>query len=275
MGSSTSITDLYVRETHIIPASSPATNVKHTVRRELAEPLKLSVHEYKVHGTSDELGFNVILTHGTSFNKYLWQLRPVIGIGHSFGGGAMCHAAMMEPEQFAATILIEPILFQMRAQTEAVANLALKRRDWWASADEVATTFFKSQGFQDWDERQLRMYIEHGTYPVDRDSHSSPRMLKTPKEQEAATYLARPCPEILGLLQQSRRRHHFIWGSASKVISATRRDAIERIIRPPSTSQVLPGAGHLIPMTHPEALATVLEGILQDASHILQHRTKL
>lgn len=64
--------------------------------------------------------------------------------------------------------------------------------------------------------------------------------LKTPKEQEAvcrtvlplgfqsrkssltkifwtfkATYLAAPHPEILELLERSKRRHHFIWGSDS------------------------------------------------------------
>lgn len=44
-----------------------------------------------------------------------------------------CHAAMMNPAAFTATIFIEPILFQMEATTKAIADLALKRRDRWES----------------------------------------------------------------------------------------------------------------------------------------------
>lgn len=40
---------------------------------------------------------------------------------------------MMEPEIFLATILVEPILFQLKAQTEAVAKMTLGRRDTWDS----------------------------------------------------------------------------------------------------------------------------------------------
>jgi hypothetical protein len=44
-----------------------------------------------------------------------------------------CHAAMMNPETFLSTIFVEPILFQMKAQTEGVAQMALRRRDVWES----------------------------------------------------------------------------------------------------------------------------------------------
>lgn len=44
-----------------------------------------------------------------------------------------CHAAMMQPDAFVATIFIEPILFQMREQTEALAKRTLRRRDEWES----------------------------------------------------------------------------------------------------------------------------------------------
>ncbi|KAH7022045.1 Alpha/Beta hydrolase protein [Ilyonectria destructans] len=195
--------------------------------------------------------------------KYFGVEQPVIGIGHSFGGGAMCHAAMMEPEAFLATIFIEPILFQMKDQTEAVARMTMRRRDTWNSKEDLTAAFQKSASLQDWDKRQLQVYIEHGTFPID-GSATSPRMLKTPKNQEAATYLAAPYPEILGLIGQSRGRHHFVWGSESKVISTSDRESVARIIRAPSTTQVLSGAGHLVPMTHPEALTSILDGLLRD-----------
>ncbi|KAH7137403.1 Alpha/beta hydrolase family-domain-containing protein [Dactylonectria estremocensis] len=307
---------LYTRQTLVIPASKPAQN-EDSIRRGLSgRPLRLSVHDYHVHD-ADESGLTIILTHGTSFNKYFWQLiidlllaepqlrtrikrfiaidaanhgdsavlntgvlpakafwpddsrdilhtlkhfrvqQPVIGIGHSFGGGAMTHAAMIEPEAFLATIFIEPILFQMKDQTDGIARMTLKRRDTWDSKADLTAAFQKSASLKDWDKRQLQVYIEHGTFPIAGGSDSSPRMLKTPKAQEAATYAAAPYPEILALIEQSQGRHHFVWGSASKVISAPDRESIAQIIRPPSTTEVLSGAGHLVITAIPQASTTL------------------
>ena len=76
MDTSKLVTQYYIRRTHIIPASSPGPNDDRSVRRDLAQPLRLSVHEYNVisHVPEQEGGFNVFLTHGTSFNKFFWQL---------------------------------------------------------------------------------------------------------------------------------------------------------------------------------------------------------
>lgn len=62
----------YTRQTHVIPASQPKRG-DNTVRHELKGTLRLSVHEYSVTGSRND-GITVILTHGTSFNKYFWQL---------------------------------------------------------------------------------------------------------------------------------------------------------------------------------------------------------
>lgn len=40
---------------------------------------------------------------------------------------------MMQPDAFVATIFIEPILFQMKEQTEGLAKRTLRRRDQWES----------------------------------------------------------------------------------------------------------------------------------------------
>lgn len=39
----------------------------------------------------------------------------------------------MQPKSFSTTIFIEPILFQMRDQTEALGRQTLRRRDRWDS----------------------------------------------------------------------------------------------------------------------------------------------
>ncbi|KAJ4185345.1 hypothetical protein NW759_016990 [Fusarium solani] len=138
----------WTRETRVIPASLPGENDV-SVRRELSAPLQLSIHDYSVLGANVN-GITIFLFHGTTFNKYFWELvidyilskpqlrqiikrrialdaanhgdsavlsravlpikgacwaddsrdilhviktleakQPVLGIGHSFGGGAM------------------------------------------------------------------------------------------------------------------------------------------------------------------------------------------
>lgn len=63
---------LYTRQTLVIPASIPRQN-EASIRHNLPTPLRLSAHDYRVRD-ADEAGFTIILTHGTSFNKYFWQL---------------------------------------------------------------------------------------------------------------------------------------------------------------------------------------------------------
>lgn len=315
-------TEHYMRHTHVFHASQPGPG-EVSVRHELSSRLRLSAHEYLVVGAKD-CGHTIILTHGTSFNKFFWELvieyilstpgvraavkrlividaanhgdsavlnhgilpikacwpddsrdilhalqyfnaqQPVIGIGHSFGGGSMCHAAMMKPDAFVATIFVEPILFQMREQTEAVAHKALRRRDVWESRAALRSGF--SRGFKDWDKRQLDMFLAQGVISLPQDGRPSVWTLKTPKEQEAATYLAAPHPQILDQLQRSEQQHHFIWGSESVVISEEARRIVEHMVIPPSTTRVINGAGHLIPMTHPETLSSIIAGILRETA---------
>lgn len=68
------VTSRYTRTTHIVPASSPAATDTVTIRRALATPLQLVVHEYTVNDRNHIPGVNVILTHGTSFNRHLWTM---------------------------------------------------------------------------------------------------------------------------------------------------------------------------------------------------------
>ncbi|RNJ60324.1 hypothetical protein D7B24_008706 [Verticillium nonalfalfae] len=178
--------------------------------------------------------------------EYVQAQKPVIGIGHSYGGGGLCHAAMLEPTTFLATILVEPILFAMEAETKMVVQMALRRRDTWKSKADVTAAFQKSKGFRSWDRRQLQVYLDHGIYAEDPNDPSSPVHLATPKEQEAASYIAAPHPVILELIEKSKGRNHFIWGGNSEVVNHERQEHVARLIKPPSTSQVMAGADHAL-----------------------------
>lgn len=64
--------NLYTRRTHILHASVPKSGDV-SIRRDLSSRLRLAVHEYNVTG-ANESGYTIVLTHGTSFNKFFWEL---------------------------------------------------------------------------------------------------------------------------------------------------------------------------------------------------------
>lgn len=65
-------TDHYIRRTHIIYASVPRPGDV-SVRDDVSSRLRLAVHEYNV-TDAESSGYTLILTHGTSFNKFFWEL---------------------------------------------------------------------------------------------------------------------------------------------------------------------------------------------------------
>ncbi|KAH7389974.1 Alpha/Beta hydrolase protein [Pyrenochaeta sp. MPI-SDFR-AT-0127] len=302
------------KRVHTIPASFP--RCVNTVINPSAR-LQLVVDEYVIPTPSRD-GFTLLFTHGTSFNKSLWELvirtllnnssiapyikrvlavdainhgdsalankgklskdkahwpdisrdilqvlkhfgveAPVIGIGHSFGGGALAHASIMAPSAFWATIFVEPIIFLMKGQTQGIADMTLKRRDRWESYEEAKAAFDKSRGMADWVPQQRQKYIDEAIYQT-RTGDANFWTLKTTKEQEAATYLAAPVPGLPELLEASRQRHYFILGEKSVVLNTTSRARIEEISHEPGWVKTLPGVGHLVPMTHPDLLASEL-----------------
>lgn len=65
-------TDHYTRQTHVIDASVPEAGDV-SIRGDLSSRLRLAVHEYNVIGAHSS-GYTIVLTHGTSFNKFFWEL---------------------------------------------------------------------------------------------------------------------------------------------------------------------------------------------------------
>lgn len=63
----------YIRRSLVIPASSPASGDELSARHTRDAPLQLSIHDYRVRAPATAK-LTVLLTHGTSFNKYFWEL---------------------------------------------------------------------------------------------------------------------------------------------------------------------------------------------------------
>ncbi|OBT75479.1 hypothetical protein VF21_04901 [Pseudogymnoascus sp. 05NY08] len=311
---------IYTKRTHLIPAffpRLPATVLTPTTR------LQLAVDEYSMPCGDEPTALTLIFTHGTGFNKRIWEpvirrllkaaeddggfmvkrvlavdasnhaeswevnegkmrgvghwpdqsrdilevlrffevKQPVVGIGHSFGGGIMSHAAMMDPSAFCATIFVEPILFVMEKQDKITAAVALRRRDRWDDLKAVQEAFSRSKGFSDWAPEVLAIHAAHGTKEV-REGSRSWRTLSTSKEQEAATYIAAPYPRLPDLLAASKQLHFFVLGGESFVYSPSDTQWVQSIERSPGEVVLMRDASHLIPMTHTEELSSILSRFL-------------
>ncbi|KAI7781839.1 uncharacterized protein LA080_014329 [Diaporthe eres] len=259
-------TDHYIRRTHVINASVPKPGDV-SIRWDLSSRLRLAAHEYNVLG-AESSGYTLILTHGTSFNRFFWELvidymlskpgvktavKRIIAIDAANHGDSALLNHEVLPSKACWPDDSRDILRTLEHFNVQQPVIGIGHSFGGGSIAALTSAFEK--GFHDWDKRQLDVFLEQGVVLLDQDDASSGWTLKTPKEQESATYLAAPHPQILHLLERSKRRHHFIWGSDSTAISAENRQLVERMVHHPSTTQV-------IPMTHPERLSSIIAGIL-------------
>lgn len=142
--------------------------------------------------------------HGRSFKPdppYSWRsfgedvaelcrvlgLREAVGAGHSMGGHSVVLAAALAPEAFSSLVLIDPVI---RPEEEygrgpRAPHFARKRRNRWASPEEMFQRFADRDPFRRWDSAVLRDYCEYGLLSApDGDGF----VLACPPEVEASIY---------------------------------------------------------------------------------------
>jgi pimeloyl-ACP methyl ester carboxylesterase len=120
------------------------------------------------------------------------KLSGAFGVGHSMGGHSVTLAAALRPNTFSALLLLDPVI---RNSEEYVgpwkqAQFVAKRRNRWASPQEMYARFEDRAPFDAWDQNVLRDYCEYGLLP-DGDGF----ILACPPEIEAAIYENSPSPE--------------------------------------------------------------------------------
>ncbi len=112
-------------------------------------------------------------------------LAGAIGVGHSMGGHSVTLGAALQPSAFSALVLFDPVIRakdQYRGpwkKTEFVA----KRRNRWASAQEMFERFENRPPFDSWDRQVLRDYCDHALAPAGEGF-----VLACPPEIEASIY---------------------------------------------------------------------------------------
>jgi pimeloyl-ACP methyl ester carboxylesterase len=120
------------------------------------------------------------------------ELSGAIGVGHSMGGHAVTLAAALRPRTFAALLLIDPVIRAKETYTGpwTRAEFVAKRRNQWASAQEMFERFENRQPFSAWDRRVLKDYCEHGLTAAGGEF-----VLACPPQVEAAIYANSPAVE--------------------------------------------------------------------------------
>lgn len=112
-------------------------------------------------------------------------LAGAIGVGHSMGGHAVTLASALRPEAFSALVLFDPVIRPIdryRGPWEKSAFVA-KRRNQWASAQEMFERFENRPPFDSWDRPTLRDYCDYALESLD-DQY----VLACPPAIEASIY---------------------------------------------------------------------------------------
>ncbi|KAL1404898.1 hypothetical protein Q8F55_008509 [Vanrija albida] len=124
--------------------------------------------------------------------------RHLVGVGHSFGGCAVVHAAHERPDLFDGLFLVDPVPIPHFLAREAgyedpltmhpLTALIMSRRYLWPSLAEARGIMRKSAFFARFSDAQLEVYLRRGLVPVDPARPDGPVTLATPVWAEAATF---------------------------------------------------------------------------------------
>ena len=128
------------------------------------------------------------------------DLRDVVAVGHSMGGHSAVYAAAREPSRFAGLMLIDPTIGRNTStprEADANSNSGVaRRRNEWASPEEMVERFHDRFPFDLWQPQVLDDYARYGLLPA---PSGDGYVLACPPAVEAAVYGARGLGEDIWL----------------------------------------------------------------------------
>jgi lipase len=186
-------------------------------------------------------------------------LQNAVGVGHSKGGHAVTYAAAHAPGAFGSLLLVDPVIMPKAAYKGFTPgeHFASRRRNEWASADEMYERFKDRAPFNSWQPAVLRDYCDYGVLPAPSGEGF---VLACPPEIEAATYLGSAGSDIYDEIARvdipvrvlrARAREASVLSDMSG--SPTTPDLASHFSR--GEDVPLPEHTHFIPMEAPELVA--------------------
>ena len=238
------------------------------VATHLTERFHCIAFDERGHGDSDPAPGNDYDWHGFATDALAvideLDLAPILGAGHSCGGGLLLLAEERRPGTFSALWTYEPVMMPAEGLPtlpvpgeNPLAAGARKRRATFASKDAAFENYAGKPPFSALDPVALRAYVEHGFVAQPDGS----MRLKCEPENEARTY--------------EMSLHHDAFAGLPgvqcpvTVVCGELTDAFpEPIITmvadrlPKGTAHVMPGLGHFGPLQDPAAVAASIEAAL-------------
>ena len=194
-------------------------------------------------------------------------LQRIVGVGHSMGGHTVADAAIQRPDRFATLVLIDPTIFAIDrdAPPGGGFEFVARRRNEWASPDEMIERFAPRFPFSVWQPQALRDYATYGLLPAPASDGgaSGGYVLACPPLVEAAVLAGRDSPgaDILPALGSITIPVRVLRARAPEpgespapfTASPTMPGLASRF--PHATDVSLPHLSHFIPMEAPDLVA--------------------
>jgi pimeloyl-ACP methyl ester carboxylesterase len=197
-----------------------------------------------------------------------FDVQGAIGIGHSMGGHLMTQVAAIRPQTYAALLLVDPTIFPRSyyGGPPPDAGFTLRRRNEFASPEEMIERFQSRTPFERWSPDILRDYCRYGLLPEDGQY-----VLACPPRVEASIYEhSRDAesdiyPEIVMVRQpvtvmragKARQQEVFDLSASPTApdLAAHFSDGREVLLR---------DASHYIPMEEPGAVAGAIRALVSN-----------
>ncbi|MBL8094568.1 MAG: alpha/beta hydrolase [Anaerolineales bacterium] len=208
-----------------------------------------------------------------------WAMRealpPVIGVGHSIGAITLLQAALRAPERFTALVLLDPVLFTpgrhwlwrvVRAaglgeRLHPLVKATLKRRRHFASVAEMVGRYRRVSVFKRIDDRGLLAYAESLAAPAPEGGVT----LRFTPEWEARIYMT-GAPDLWRRLPTLKHPALIVAGAESDTFVPAAVSRARRAL-PQAEVEIVPGAGHLVPLEKPNDVAELITGFVERLDH--------
>ncbi|OJJ42300.1 hypothetical protein ASPZODRAFT_105474 [Penicilliopsis zonata CBS 506.65] len=131
--------------------------------------------------------------------------RPILGIGHSAGAGALILASLFHPSLFSSLLLIEPWITDQPGTPEAFLLLvmATQRRDTWRSRAEATEKLRRN--LRNWDPRAFQRWTEFVFRELPTAIYPSP-----PAQPGAVTLATTKHQEVMSLTYINPRKQTIV-----------------------------------------------------------------
>jgi pimeloyl-ACP methyl ester carboxylesterase len=190
----------------------------------------------------------------------------IVGVGHSMGGHLVTRVAAARPTQFERLLLLDPAIVAPEL-LDLIAGAQdrippVRRRDRFASAEEMAKHLATRDTFSQWDPAVLSDYCQHGLRPA---ADGNGYELACPPPVEHAIYLGQAESDIYDRMraievpvQIIRCRDRPVGSSMTDFSYSPTWPELVHVI-PDATEQHLPNARHFFPMENPNLGAQLID----------------